>query len=119
MLREQPTVNPSCWKTNMSRACMSPRTRFRRSPGLVALSLAVAFASHPASAQTSRPVQDTLNSIDRIVARERERQGLPGLQVAVGLNGRVVHSRAVGKADIENAVALTPTSLIRTGSIAK
>lgn len=98
---------------------MSLRTGRRRSPGLLGLSLAAVLGSHPASAQATRPVQDTLRSLDRIVAQELARQGLPGLQVAVGRDGRVVYSHAVGKADIENGVALTPASLIRTGSIAK
>ena len=86
---------------------------------LLALSVATAMGWHAASAQASRAVQDPLKGIDGIVAHELERQGIPGLQVAVGSNGRVVYSRAVGKADVENAVALTPASLIRTGSIAK
>jgi CubicO group peptidase (beta-lactamase class C family) len=77
--------------------------------------------SQTAFAQADRrpAEQDTLNAVDRIVTRELQRQGLPGLQVAVGSNARIVYSRAVGKADVENGVALTPTSLIRTGSIAK
>src|SRR5690242_8926287 len=104
----------------MSRACTSsPRTRFPRLPGLLALSFATVFGSPPAFAQASRPVQDTLNSIDRIVAHELERQGIPGLQVAVGSSDRVVYSHAFGKADVENNLPLTKTSLIRTGSIAK
>jgi CubicO group peptidase (beta-lactamase class C family) len=97
-----------------------PATNRRcRSPGLLALVLATAFGSAPASAQTSRSVQDPLKGIDAIVAHELERQGIPGLQVAIASNGRIVYSRAIGKADVENAVALTPASLIRTGSIAK
>ena len=92
---------------------MSPATPLR---GLLIICLATGVGSHQLSAQTSRPVQDTLN---RIVAHELERQGLPGLQVAVGENGRIVYSHAVGKADVENGVAMTPASLIRTGSIAK
>jgi serine beta-lactamase-like protein LACTB len=104
----------------MSRACTSSlHARFRRLPGLLVLPLAIAIGSEPASAQTRRPAQDTLNSIDRIVAHELERQGIPGLEVAIGSNGRVVYSHALGKADVENNVALTKTSLVRTGSIAK
>ncbi|HEV8236481.1 MAG TPA: serine hydrolase domain-containing protein [Gemmatimonadaceae bacterium] len=104
---------------NMSAGNMSVLTPLCRSRGLLVLSVATVVLSHPASAQARRGVQDTLNSVDRIVARELERQGLPGLQVAVGANGRVVYSHAVGKADVENGVPLTPASLIRTGSIAK
>ncbi|HEY2856319.1 MAG TPA: serine hydrolase domain-containing protein [Gemmatimonadaceae bacterium] len=92
---------------------MSPATHLLGLPGIC---FAAVFASHPAVAQTSRPIQDTLN---RIVAHELGRQGLPGLQVAVGENGRIVYSHAVGKADVENGVAMTSASLIRTGSIAK
>ena len=91
----------------------------RRSVTVLGVSLAATVGSQDALAQARRPVQDTLNSADRIVARELERQGLPGLQVAVGSNGRLIYSHAVGKADVENNVALTSNSLIRTGSIAK
>ena len=97
---------------------MASLIRFGRSRAFLALSLATILASQSASAQASRPDKDTLTSLDRIVARELERR-LPGLQVAVGSNDRVVYSHAVGKADVENGVALTPASLIRTGSIAK
>jgi CubicO group peptidase (beta-lactamase class C family) len=69
-------------------------------------------------AQPARP-REANNGVDQIVTRELARQGLPGLQVAIGSNGRIVYSRAVGKADVENDVPLTPASLIRTGSIAK
>ena len=103
----------------MIQAFLSPRNRLRRSPGVLALSLAIVFGPRPASAQGSRAVQDPLKGIDAIVTHELERQGIPGLQVAVASNGRIVYSRAVGKADVENDVALTPASLIRTGSIAK
>jgi CubicO group peptidase (beta-lactamase class C family) len=98
---------------------ISLRSRPCRSLALLVVAIATTFASHPASAQASSPARDTLKSIDRIVGHELERQGLPGIQVAVGSKGRVVYSHAVGKADIENAVALTSASLIRTGSIAK
>lgn len=86
---------------------------------VLSLCMASVVASHALPAQASRPVQDTLKTLDRVVARELERQGLPGLQVAVGENGRIIYSHAVGKSDVENGVPLTPTSLIRTGSIAK
>jgi serine beta-lactamase-like protein LACTB, mitochondrial len=98
---------------------MSLPPSFRRSPGLLVVSLTTFFGSGQAAAQASQPVQDPLNSINAIVAHELERQGIPGLQVAVASNGRVVYSRAVGRADVENDVRLTPASLIRTGSIAK
>jgi CubicO group peptidase (beta-lactamase class C family) len=66
----------------------------------------------------SRCSTSSWRSTDRVVVRELERQGLPGLEVAVGPNARVVYSHAVGKADVENGVARTAASLIRTGSIA-
>lgn len=103
----------------MSCAQSQLRMRLRPSAQLLALSLATVFGSQMASAQASRPVQDTVKRLDDIVARELERQGLPGLQVAVGSNDRIVYSRAVGKADVENDLALMNASLIRTGSIAK
>jgi CubicO group peptidase (beta-lactamase class C family) len=83
----------------------------RRSPRFIAPLLAISICSQRAVAQQ--------RGLDSIVTRELARQRLPGLQVAVASGGRVVYSRAVGKADVENGVPLTPASLIRTGSIAK
>ena len=103
----------------MTRPRISRRPRFTPSPRDLAVSVAIALGAHPAWAQASRSVQDPLKGVDAIVAHELERQGIPGLQVAVASNGRIVYSRAIGKADVENAVSLTPVSLIRTGSIAK
>ena len=97
----------------------APRLGSRPSLRLLGSVLAISIYSQGAAAQASQAGQDTLNGVDRIVAHELEHQGLPGLQVAIGSNGRIMYSRAVGKADVENDVALTPASLIRTGSIAK
>ena len=103
----------------MSRASFSPRITSPRTRALLGTLLIAGVGSHAASAQPSRASAEMAKSLDQIVARELQRQGIPGLQVAVGSNGRIVYSRAMGKADVENDVALTPASLIRTGSIAK
>ena len=104
--------------THMVLAGTTLRTAARRSPRLFGALLSISICSPVARAQPARG-HDADKGVDQIVTRELARQGLPGLQVAVGSNGRIVYSRAVGKADVENDVPLTPASLIRTGSIAK
>ncbi len=44
---------------------------------------------------------------------------IPGMTVAVARDGQIVFSRAYGLADVENRVAATPETELRTASIAK
>jgi CubicO group peptidase (beta-lactamase class C family) len=48
-----------------------------------------------------------------------EREGLPGLSVAVGVAGQVVYSEGFGLADLENRVPVTPLTRFRIGSVSK
>jgi len=57
--------------------------------------------------------------IDTIVGDEIQKQHLVGVTVAIAQDGRIVYSKAFGSADLENNVAATTGTLIRTGSLAK
>ena len=57
--------------------------------------------------------------LDRIVSDALRVQQIPAITVAVMMADRLAYSRAFGTADLENSVAATPETLIRTGSIAK
>lgn len=49
----------------------------------------------------------------------RQATGIPGLSVAVGVDGEIVWSEGFGFADLENRVAVTPLTKFRIGSVSK
>lgn len=63
--------------------------------------------------------QDAAARVDALVGQFMSEEPVPALTVAVAVDGRIVYSKAFGKADLENDVKATPETLIRTGSIAK
>ncbi|HEX9793619.1 MAG TPA: serine hydrolase domain-containing protein [Planctomycetota bacterium] len=77
---------------------------------LAALALAAA-----APAQWEQAIEQA-----RKVALERLEEGhLPGLSVAVAVNGELVWAEGFGFADLENQVPVTPQSRFRIGSVSK
>src|SRR5690348_5263896 len=89
-------------------------------PSLVFLILSVPCGlSSSASAQQAQPSFNAEQAIDRIATEQLQKQKIPAMTVAVGLDGKVVYSKGFGIADIENGVPATAETLIRTGSIAK
>jgi len=57
--------------------------------------------------------------IDDYVAKQMQRQQIPGLSLAIVQRGRVVKSQGYGLADLENNVAVTPDTVFEIGSITK
>jgi CubicO group peptidase (beta-lactamase class C family) len=84
-----------------------------------ALSLTVVLlaALRLASAQGASPVPTA--PVDRIVTDAMRAQQIPAMTVAVMAANQLVYSKAFGTADLENSVAATPDTAIRTASIAK
>jgi serine beta-lactamase-like protein LACTB len=76
----------------------------------VALTAALAAQSFP---------PEMVHQIDALVEQTRAAEQLPGVSVAVAVNGQVVFKKAYGWADLENSVPATPDSLFRTASVAK
>lgn len=66
-----------------------------------------------------RPDQATLAAVDRWLEYRSWHSQVPGTQVAVGLAGEVLLSRAYGLADLERRVPLTPDHLFRIASHSK
>ncbi len=62
---------------------------------------------------------EVVRQIDGVVEQARTSEQLPGLSVAVAVNGQVVFKKAYGWADLENSVPATAESLFRTASVAK
>ncbi len=83
--------------------------------GLFVLSL----CSLPALAQSSANFADKLPRIERMIAEEMERNGAPGVAVAIKQDGRVVLAKGFGFADVENKVPFTTNTVSRIGSISK
>ncbi len=55
----------------------------------------------------------------RAVAKEWLARGIPGLSVAVAVDGRIVYSEGFGYADLEQRAAAWPTTKFRIGSVSK
>lgn len=60
-----------------------------------------------------------VDSARSILSRVRDAEGIPGLSVAVIVDGRVVWSEGMGYADLENRTPVTPLTRFRIGSISK
>ena len=57
--------------------------------------------------------------INKLIEEYRQREKIPGMTVAVGVDNRLEHTAAFGLADVENDVAVNPDTRFRTASIAK
>lgn len=80
-----------------------------------------------AAAQTPSGATATQNTAPRATARENaDRQakqwiarGIPGLALAVAIDGKIVYSEGLGYADLEERVPVWPTTKFRIGSVSK
>ncbi|MEZ5344956.1 MAG: serine hydrolase domain-containing protein [Pyrinomonadaceae bacterium] len=54
-----------------------------------------------------------------LIAETMEKQKIPGLSIAVAIDGRIVWSEAFGFADLENQIRTTPKTRFRIASISK
>lgn len=57
--------------------------------------------------------------IETIAREEMARVNVPGMQVVIARDGKIVYSGAFGRADVENNVPVTPQTRFRTASVAK
>ncbi len=86
----------------------------RRTVFLYSLLLLVA-CSLAAQSLPSAAIRD----IDALIERTRGAKQLPGVSVAIAVNGNLIFKKAYGFADLENSLPATPDSLFRTASVAK
>ena len=84
---------------------------FTRIRAPLLLSLAVALVVPRAGAQTLR--------LDQLMDELMKEFSIPGGQLAVVRNGRLVHNRGYGFADVERKRRVRPNSLFRIGSVSK
>lgn len=72
-----------------------------------------------AGAHVPARYQAAVDSGRAALSRLRDAEEIPGLSVAVIVDGRVVWSEGMGYADLENRVPATPLTRFRIGSISK
>ncbi len=80
-------------------------------------SLAAASSTQPGGHRP--PFEAAIATTDAEMAKLRDDQGLPALQVAVLVEGKIVFSQAYGFADIEHREAATAETQFRIASISK
>lgn len=90
---------------------------FFLAPGALPASAQVAGA--PAAAGSAYGHAQAIEAARAIARSLVEQNALPGLSLAVGVDGRIVHSEGFGWADLENRVPVTPLTRMRIGSISK
>lgn len=63
--------------------------------------------------------EDAITRSRKMIIDYKTRGNVPGISVAVGINGAVVWSEGFGHADLENHVLVSPSTKFRIGSISK
>jgi CubicO group peptidase (beta-lactamase class C family) len=85
----------------------------------VVVGAALLAAAAEAIAQSRTLPADKAAAVEAAIAAEMSRLGIPGLSAAIGIDGEVRWSAGYGRADVENNVPATTSSVYRLGSIAK
>lgn len=93
----------------------------------VFLTLAVAApvaVAQPATTATPQPSQNGLTSelrarIEERISKAMTERGIPGLLLAIGINGELAWTAGFGFADVENSVPASPDTVYRLASISK
>ena len=81
--------------------------------------LSVSGAAVHAAPQVNSLAPEQAQRIETAIAQQMDRMKIPGMTVAISMDGQVVYSKAFGKADLEHNVPATTSTLFRTASIAK
>ncbi|HEY8105233.1 MAG TPA: serine hydrolase domain-containing protein [Gemmatimonadales bacterium] len=93
---------------------MRPASLLSVTAGLLVAPFAVALGQ-----RSPTPSDGVSRRVDSTVAAYMAAHQVPGLSLAIGVDGRLVWSHGYGVADLENQVPVTPISAFRTGSIGK
>lgn len=108
----------------MRATCM--RSQFIHAFCLLTLSLLAAGTAQPAVSESRGASQAPTTHYDTSIAAARtvaaalvQDADLPGLSIAVGIDGKLVWSEGFGYADLEQRTAVTPESRFRIGSVSK
>lgn len=87
----------------------------RRTPVPVLTLLSLALAATGAAAQSNGPRTEARAVLDSLMAAA----AIPGMSLAVGVDGEVVWSEGLGWADVEAHRPVTTATLFRVGSVSK
>lgn len=87
----------------------------------LALAAVAAAARAQAAATSAAPGADAraIEQARALIAREMARTLAPAVSVAVSRDGRLIWSEAIGCADLELQVPVSPTTRLRIGSVSK
>lgn len=86
----------------------------------LSISAIALLCAGPAAAQGPPALSpDAKARFDRIISEARERMRLPGISVAIALDGAIVYAAGFGMADLEQRVPVTTETRFRTASVAK
>jgi CubicO group peptidase (beta-lactamase class C family) len=91
----------------------------RRALLLICLLPFAVGAVPPPPADTTAKVQAMVPEIDKMYAELAAREHLPGLVYGIVVDGKLVHSRALGLANVEDKIAATSSTRFRIASMSK
>lgn len=86
---------------------------------LLALTLIVAPAAQAQSRAANPLAGTTIDSVESLLLQKMTKEQIPGLSIALVVDGALVWSKGYGLADIENGVPATAATAYRTASIGK
>lgn len=71
------------------------------------------------SAYSQSEYQDAIEKSRKIIAETMAKQNIPGLSIAVAVDGKIIWSEGFGFADLENQLRVTPQTRFRIASVSK
>ncbi|XP_077563747.1 serine beta-lactamase-like protein LACTB, mitochondrial [Haemaphysalis longicornis] len=92
------------------------RNVFAQSPNTVQ-SLSASSCTEASKRQTQ--LDNAINYARELLMRKKDECGVPGIAVAVSVDGETVWAEGLGYADVENRVPCTRRTVMRIGSISK
>jgi len=100
---------------------MTKRLKLFSPPACLILLVALASgqSNAPRTAETRPLAAETIKQIEALIREEMTRQSIPGMSVAVAVNGQARYAKGFGIADLENSIPVKATTVYRTASIAK
>ncbi len=64
-------------------------------------------------------VRGHIPQIEKMIVEEMEKNSVPGISIAIAVDGQLVYSKGFGYADLENKVPFTAQTVSRIGSVSK
>lgn len=95
---------------------------------MFAVMTALAFGARATNAQAQNPPPEirpapqgamVSSQVDQYIAEQMHEQRIPGLSLAVVLDGRIVKQKGYGFANLEDRAPVTPDTMFESGSIGK